>query len=72
MSSKRINNKVEKRGITKHELMHRIAVLLKPEMDKWMTVGARLRSFDKNWPFDNEKDAKCTSIAVSVFHNISV
>ncbi|KAI6174957.1 hypothetical protein M3Y97_00978800 [Aphelenchoides bicaudatus] len=67
MASKRIKNQAvsEKKSVTRSELMHKIAVLLKPQMEEWMTVNARLKSFGKEWLYDVEEHAKCTSIALA-------
>jgi hypothetical protein len=65
----RINGKQppHKKTYTKQETLHEFARMLRPHMEKWMTVGARLKTYGSKWPFDKEDGAKCTSIAVSCF-----
>lgn len=74
MSSKRIQNQNKlqttasnKQRLSSEEVCHQIAVIIEPQLDKWMSVASRLNTFENQWPYDSVKKARCTSIAVRLY-----
>lgn len=73
MASKRIQSHNKQRNATSGkqrlsngEIYHQIAVMIEPQLEIWMSVAARMNTFQNEWPYDNVKKARCTSIAVRI------